>query len=75
MQKYEEVRLKSRKQMMLDNFLGGLMWALGGTIGLSLFIAVIGLLTKQLHLVPFIGSFVSDITKFVMEKNPALGTH
>lgn len=70
-EKYEKVKGK-RREIFFSNFLGGIAWGLGATIGLSLFIGLLGLFGKYIDFVPFIGNFVSDIVSFVLVKNPSL---
>jgi len=71
-QPYEKVSKLSRKELIENNFLGGLAWALGATVGLSIILALLGILTKGMNLVPFVGSFVSQIITFILTNNPNL---
>lgn len=71
-QPYERASKLSKKEMVFNNFIGGIAWGLGATIGLSLVIALLTLLAKSFDLVPVVGSFVSDILNFVLTKNPNL---
>lgn len=63
---------KSRKEIFVNNFLGGIAWALGATVGLAIIVAVLGFILKNINLVPFIGNFVADVIKFVISKRPDL---
>jgi hypothetical protein len=67
-----ELVFRGKRQMMLNNFLGGLAWALGATIGLSLIIGVLSLIAKQVDLIPIVGSFVSEIIDYVLNYNRSL---
>lgn len=69
---YERAISKSKKVIFTNNFIGGIGWALGVTIGFSLLIALLGLLSDYIGLVPFIGSFVSEIIDFVLSYNKNL---
>lgn len=71
MEKYERIKL-NRKEIMLNNFLGGVAWGTGATIGLSFFLTLVGLIVKKVGLIPIVGSFVSDIISFVLQNNPNL---
>ncbi|HSW47720.1 MAG TPA: DUF5665 domain-containing protein [Candidatus Saccharimonadales bacterium] len=72
-QPYEKSSLKlSRKQIVVNNFVGGLFWALGATVGLAFIFALLSLIAKNVNLVPFVGSFVSQVINFVISHNPNL---
>jgi hypothetical protein len=71
MERNEQVS-RSRKQIFVNNFLGGIAWALGATIGLALIVTILTLILKNISLIPVVGSFVADIIKFVIQKNPNL---
>jgi hypothetical protein len=68
----EAVYKKRRHQIFIDNFLGGLAWALGATVGLAIIVTLLGFILKNINLVPFVGSFVTDVINFVISKNPQL---
>lgn len=69
MQPYEAVEKKKRKQIMIDNFLGGIMWGLGASIGVSLILAILGFIASKINLVPVVGTFVGQILNFVLKTN------
>lgn len=72
-QPYEKSSLKlSKKQIITNNFIGGLSWALGATVGISVIFTVLTLISKSINLVPVVGSFVSDVIDFVLRVNPNL---
>jgi len=71
MEKYENVK-SSRKQIAVNNFLGGLSWAIGATIGLAIIVLILGIVSKNLNLAPVVGGFISDVTREVLQKNPQL---
>ena len=71
MERYEEVKT-NRGHIFLNNFLGGFAWALGATIGLAIIFVVLGIITKNINLVPYVGNFVADVINFVISKNPHL---
>ena len=71
MEKNEQTS-RSRKQIFVNNFLGGIAWALGVTVGLALIITILTLILKNVNLIPVVGNFVADIIKFVIQKNQNL---
>ena len=71
MEKYEQVK-RHLKDIIFNNFLGGIAWGLGATVGVSIVIAILSLILKNINLVPFVGNFVSQITNYVLQNNPQL---
>lgn len=71
MERFEQVKAK-RRDIFVNNFIGGISWALGATIGLSIIIALLGLLIKHVNVIPYVGNFVGDVINFVISKNPNL---
>lgn len=67
-QPYEQVENASKGQIILNNFLGGIAWAIGTIVGLSLLAVIIGLLGKNTNLIPFIGDFIAEIIKYLQLK-------
>lgn len=70
MEKYEQVHL-GKKQIFINNFLGGVAWGIGATIGASLLVSILGIILSQLDFIPIIGAFVSKILEFI-EQNPRI---
>ena len=62
-EKYEPVERVYRPlhKMVRDNFIGGIAWALGATLGIALIAAILGILVNVLGGVPFIGEKLADI--------------
>ena len=72
MQPYNAVEKKSRKQILIDNFLGGIAWGLGASIGVSIILALLGFIASKINLIPVVGTFVGNILDFVLKtKHPA----
>lgn len=69
LQPYENASKLTRKEIVINNFFGGIAWALGATVGLSLIFTLLGILAKNVNLVPFIGSFVSQVINFILANN------
>jgi hypothetical protein len=72
LQPYENASKRSFKDTVFYNFVGGLSWALGATIGLSLIIWSLTMLAKNVNFVPIVGGFVSHIIDFILATNPNL---
>lgn len=60
------------KRMIFDNFIGGIAWALGATVGLAIVFTLLSVILKNVNLIPVIGGFVSQVTTFVLQNNPQL---
>lgn len=71
MQPHEAIH-KNRKEIIINNFIGGVAWGLGATVGLSIVIAILGIILSKINLIPIVGEFVSQITTFVLQNNPHL---
>jgi len=71
MERHEEIH-KTKKEIFFNNFLGGIAWALGATIGLGFIIAILGIVLKNVNLIPFFGNFIGGIIEFIITKNPSL---
>jgi hypothetical protein len=71
MERYEQID-KKRKIIFIDNFIGGIAWALGATVGLSIIIALLSIILKNTNVIPFVGNFVAGVIQFVITKNPNL---
>lgn len=54
----------SRKAIIINNFIGGISWGLGATIGVSLLLTLIALLAEPLSLVPIFGDFFARIFEY-----------
>lgn len=63
-EKYDEVNTKSRKDIFIDNFVGGLSWGVGSIIGATIIIGVLGFIITQTRYVPIVG----DVVEVVIEK-------
>ena len=70
-QPHERVH-QSKKNMLINNFLGGIAWGLGVTIGLSIVLALLTLLTNVIGVVPIVGEFVSQVIVYIEKSNPRL---
>jgi hypothetical protein len=66
MDKYKGVEETSRKTIMINNFIGGLFFALGSTVGLAIIIALLTFILSKVNLIPFLGSYLAELNKFIM---------
>lgn len=58
-----ELPYRSRHEIMVNNFIGGLTWSIGAFIGIALLSVIVGLIISKINLVPVIGNWLSDILK------------
>ena len=66
--KYDHVH-HSKTRIITDNFLGGIAWGVGATIGLSIVLALLGLLGNAIGFVPIVGDFVSQVIDYINQNN------
>ncbi len=59
-------------EILFNNFVGGLSWGIGATVGVALFFAALTMIAQNINLVPVVGTFVSDIIDFILRTNPNL---
>lgn len=74
MPRFERV-LKPLRGIMINNFFGGLAWAVGVTVGFSIIIFLLTNVFKNVNWIPFIGDFISNLTSYVLgnlQNNPQL---
>ena len=64
----------NRKQIIFNNFLGGLFWSFGAFIGIILVVTLIGIIASKIHFVPIIGNWLGDVLK-IATKNLKLPTN
>lgn len=70
MQPYEKAEKRlTKKQLIWNNFVGGLFWGIGSALGAILLITILGFAISKLNVVPIIGNFVAEVNKVVQEKN------
>lgn len=69
-QPYENVAQKqAMHRIMTNNFIAGIFWAMGVTIGFSLLIAILSLISHYINFVPIVGKFTSEVIDFVLSYN------
>lgn len=52
-------------KMFLDNFLGGIAWGLGVTVGFGILVAVLSLVLSRIDFVPIIGQLLKDLVPYL----------
>ncbi len=67
MEPHEKIH-RSKKEIFVNNFIGGIAWALGATVG----IAIIGFLITKVDLVPIVGNFITEVNEYILQKNPQM---
>jgi len=58
---------RNRKEMMFNNFLGGIAWALGALFGTGIVIAIASFVISKIDFVPIIGTLVIQIGEFIKQ--------
>ncbi len=56
-----------KREIFLNNFLGGMAWGLGSVIGATIVVGIIGFFLSQSKTLPFVGKIV-ETTLQEMEK-------
>ena len=69
--KYEQIE-RPLRQIFVNNFTGGIAWGLGATVGVSIIVAILGIVLKKIDIVPLFGNFASQVTNYVLQNNPHL---
>ncbi|OGH47148.1 MAG: hypothetical protein A3A51_01985 [Candidatus Levybacteria bacterium RIFCSPLOWO2_01_FULL_39_10] len=63
---YEKI-YRSKKQIITNNFLGGLAWGIGITLGLGIFLAILVFIARNIDFVPIFGDFISEVINYTLE--------
>lgn len=67
MDNYKKV-VMSRKQIIVNNFIGGISWGLGATVGLAIVLAILGFVLGKVDFVPIIGDFTARVSVYTSQK-------
>lgn len=59
---------RSRKQILVNNFLAGIAWGIGTTIGVGTILAVLALIISKINFIPVFGSFLAQILEFAIRE-------
>jgi len=60
---------RSKKKIIFDNFLGGISWSFGVWIGTTIILILSVFVLSKVNLIPIIGNFVAEISKYVVKNN------
>jgi len=63
--RYQAVELKSRKQIIIDNLIGGIAWGLGTVIGATFIVGILGIIIVNTKKIPLVGDLVKVVTEQV----------
>lgn len=66
----EQQIYRSRGKMMMDNFLGGMMWSLGTLVGGAIILIVVGIFISKIDFVPIIGNWTHNILQETLKNQP-----
>lgn len=66
MEKYENGRM-GKLEIFFNNFLGGIAWGLGATVGAAIVLALAGVLLTKVNTVPVIGNYVQHVMQYISE--------
>ncbi len=64
--KFDQVQ-RGIREIIVNNFFGGIAWAFGATLGFSVIIFLLTHIFKNIQWFPIIGDFVSNLTKYVLQ--------
>lgn len=68
MQPYEKVTMNKR-HIIINNFIGGISWGLGATLGLAIVLTVLGFILSKMNWIPVVGDFVTKVSVYVSQKS------
>ncbi|MBI4091801.1 MAG: hypothetical protein HY427_01185 [Candidatus Levybacteria bacterium] len=71
MEAHERIN-RSKKEIFVNNFIGGIAWGLGATVGLAIVLTIIGFLISKAGLVPIVGDFVANVNEYILQNHPQL---
>ncbi len=67
LQNFEKVTM-SRKDILINNFLGGIFWSLGTLVGATIILGIVGYFLSRVDFVPLISNWTSSILETTMKK-------
>lgn len=71
MERHEYIH-KSKKEIFINNLLGGVAWGIGATVGLSIVLALLSILGNAIGFVPIVGDFVSQVINYIQQNDPGI---
>ena len=57
------------RKIIINNFVGGMCWGVGLTLGAAFLVAIIGYTLSKINYIPIVGTFVGNVMQFVEENN------
>lgn len=61
-----------KRKVLFNNFLGGIAWGIGATIGVSIVLALMAFVVQLINPVPIVGNFVTGVYEYVLDNNPRI---
>ena len=58
----------SKKQILINNFLAGIAWGFGTTVGIGAILALLAFFATRVNFVPILGNFLAQILEFAIER-------
>jgi hypothetical protein len=62
--KYNAVK-ESRKDIFVNNLVGGIAWGLGATVGLAIVLTILGYVFSKFDTVPVVGEYVKAVNMYI----------
>lgn len=59
---------KSRKDLFIDNLIGGISWGVGSVVGATVVIGMLGFVIAQTQSIPFLGKIVNVVTTEIQQQ-------
>lgn len=60
---------RTKRHIFTSNFIGGLAWGLGVTVGLTVFLALLAFIANKIDFVPVIGDFTSEVINYILDNS------
>lgn len=67
MTQHEQV-YRGIKKMMYNNFLGGIAWGLGASIGVAIIFSLVTFVLANINFVPIVGDFFAEVGTYIESK-------
>lgn len=57
------------RKIIINNFVGGMFWGVGLTLGAAVLIAIFGYTLSKVNYIPIVGTFVGEVQQFIAENS------